>query len=159
MKIHIHNQQTDVPILRYQVKNLIQEALAFKNCLCDELSIYFVTNAEISKLHSDYFNDPSTTDCISFPMDDPKQEGYCLLGDIFVCPQTAKDFAAANNGEVYEEISLYVIHGLLHLLGYDDIDVRDKTLMRQAEKQLMNHLKEKELVLAPRRKESKKRWR
>lgn len=157
MKIHIHNKQTDVPILRYQVKNLIQETLAFKNIPCDELSISFVTTAEISKLHADYFDDPSTTDCISFPMDDPSQEGYCLLGDIFVCPQTAKDYVVANDGEVYEEISLYVIHGILHLLGYDDIDARDKTFMRQAEKQLMTHLKEKELLLSRRRKEPKKR--
>ena len=78
-----------------------------------------------------------------FPLDDgDSEEGYCILGDIFVCPKTAIDYAAKSGQDPYLEVRmLYIVHGLLHLMGYDDIESQDRKRMRAAEKRHMHHLK------------------
>lgn len=89
---------------------------------------------EISKLHAQFFDDPSPTDCISFPIDGS------LLGDIFVSPQAAIDYVQKKGGNVQSELLLYVIHGLLHLMGYDDMEKNEKRRMRRAEKRHLLNL-------------------
>lgn len=101
----------------------------------EEVAIYFVPEKKICQLHDQFFQDPSTTDCISFPID----EEY--LGEVFVCPATAIKYSAKNELDPYEEASLYVVHGLLHLMGYDDLTPKEKANMRKKEKSCMNHLK------------------
>jgi len=71
-----------------------------------------------------------------------------ILGDVFVCPKTAIEYSKSHGGDVYEELTLYVIHGLLHLMGYDDIEETDIVKMREAEKRHMNHLKKLDLGLS-----------
>jgi probable rRNA maturation factor len=71
-----------------------------------------------------------------------------FLGDIFVCPATAISYVSSHgSGEVYKETTLYVIHGLLHLLGYDDIEDKDIVEMREAEAQLLSLIDENDLWL------------
>lgn len=147
MHIQIKNQQKDIPIQISQAKSVVREVLTFEKSSCEEVAVTFVGTKKISKLHEVYFNDPSPTDCISFPMDSDGADGSFVLGDVFVCPQKAIDFVAENEGEAYDEITLYVIHGLLHLLGYDDIDPKDRRAMRAAEKRHMKNLKKKGLIL------------
>lgn len=115
----------------------------------DEVSIHFIDTPAICALHQQFFNDPTTTDCISFPMDDADATGYRVMGDVFVCPATAKDYVEVHGGDIYKETSLYVIHGLLHLLGYDDIDDDDRQEMRDAEKRYLEYIDKKKLWLQP----------
>ena len=149
MQIHLENRQTDVNLDLSKIPQIISEVLSLENSRCDEIAIHFVSTKEICRLHKLYFNDPTTTDCITLPLDDPMEEEYCILGDVFVCPKTAKDYISKENGDLFEEITLYVIHGLLHLLNYDDIDEEDEKVMRKAEQKHMNHLKEKGYLLSP----------
>lgn len=146
MIIHVFNHQKDLSISTRCVKALVRSVIAFEKQKCDEVSIYFVDTVEICDLHDRFFNDPSTTDCISFPMDEDPFEavdgGYRILGEVFVCPKTALDYAAIHNTDPYEETTLYVIHGLLHLMGYNDIEEDEITLMRQAEIRHLSHIKE-----------------
>lgn len=108
-----------------------------------EVGVYLVPVLEISELHDKFFNDPTPTDCISFPVD----EEY--LGEVFVCPQVAIDYAKKRKLNPYEELSLYVIHGLLHCFGYDDIEPADRRVMRKKEKSCMAIIKEQDLILTP----------
>ena len=112
----------------------------------NEVSVYFVTTEEMCCLHLDYFNDPTPTDCISFPLDDSQDQdaGYHILGEVFVCPQTAIDYDAK---AAYSEATLYLVHGLLHLIGYDDLDAKSRRIMRAAEKKYMELLLCKKLLL------------
>lgn len=83
-------------------------------------------------------------------MDPPfeKKEGdYSLLGEIFVCPSVALSYAHAHQLNPYEELSLYMVHALLHLLGFDDRDEETEKEMREAENSAMRYLKEKQAVL------------
>jgi probable rRNA maturation factor len=127
-RINIYNSQTDLPIKISSVRKLVQFFLQKKGVVCQELSVYFVSKKKISKLHADHFQDPSPTDCITFPLDQD------FLGEIFVCPQAA---LAYNPKHPYEETTLYLLHALLHLLGYDDITSKERARMRREEKKLM----------------------
>lgn len=153
MEVFVSNKQDFLSIAEKSVSDVAAEVLQLENQMCDELSIYFVTREGISRLHQQYFNDPSPTDCISFPMDDQSESGYKVLGDIFICPETAKEFLAQSNEPtqiaIYQETTLYLVHGLLHLLGYDDINDRDRQDMRNAEQRIMSHLTLRNLFLAP----------
>ncbi|MDE3055149.1 MAG: rRNA maturation RNase YbeY [Verrucomicrobiota bacterium] len=99
-----------------------------------------MSKRKICKLHEEFFQDPTLTDCISFPLDKE------YLGDIFVCPAVAKEYVEKNGGEVYEEAMLYIVHALLHLLGYDDLDAQKRKVMRAKEKACMDHLRKSELL-------------
>lgn len=153
MKVHINDLQTDLP-LRHQKKKLdklVQSLLQFLDQKCDELSITFVDAKEIKKLHKRFFNDGSFTDCITLPMDDTEDGGYRVLGELFICPKAAIDYANSNNEDPYKETTLYVIHGILHLIGYDDIKVKDQRKMREQEKLCLDFLEKSKLLLqAPR---------
>lgn len=106
----------------------------------DEVSIHFVNVKEISKLHADFFDDPSPTDCISLPLDSPFDDtgSWHVLGEVFVCPAIAKSYAKEHDLDAYQETLLYVVHGLLHLYGYDDLEPKARRKMRAKEKELMS---------------------
>jgi probable rRNA maturation factor len=134
VSVHIDNHQKAFPIEKRFFSTLIKEVLSFLNVNCKEISIYFTTEEEISKLHDEFFQDPTPTDCISFPLDDEH------LGEVFVCPSVALDYAKKHDILPIQEVVLYVIHGILHLIGYDDMDPKSKKIMRAQEKKCMNHI-------------------
>ena len=107
--------------------------------LPDEITIHLVNKEKISELHAQYFSDPTPTDCISFPLNsiDDTSCGYLHLGEVFVCPEVAIEYATSHNIPPLQECILYTIHGILHLLGYDDIDEEDRQKMRKAEERCM----------------------
>lgn len=140
MKISIYNSQKDVKISRQSIKEAVSAALNFHNVCCDEISLHFISDRKMRKMHADYFNDPSPTDCISFPYDKDRSSGYFFIGELFICPSAAIQYVDVNEGELYNEITLYIIHGILHLLGFDDIEPKDRRIMRKKEKELMDYL-------------------
>jgi probable rRNA maturation factor len=133
--IHIIDRQSDLEISPTAVKKIVESVIKGEKQKCDEVSIYFVDTAEICDLHEQFFDDPSTTDCISFPMDEDEEDfGHRILGEIFVCPETAVKYASEHvSTTAPEEVTLYVIHGLLHLMGYRDLEEDDISMMRKAE--------------------------
>jgi probable rRNA maturation factor len=147
VNIQITDNQTDLLINFNQVERITEEVLKLEQEVCDEVSVCFVDTSTICTLHQDFFDDPSPTDCISFPLDEEPDLTYRLLGEIFVCPKTALDYAAEHQLNPYEETTLYIIHGLLHLIGYDDLDEEDSLLMRAAEQRHLINLKSKNLLL------------
>jgi len=90
-----------------------------------ELSLSFVDPPEIEELHARFMGESGPTDVLSFPLG---EDG--LLGDVVVCPQVA---AANNPSDPGAEVRLLVVHGVLHLLGYDH--ERDEERARMWERQ------------------------
>ncbi len=106
-------------------------------CPRGELSLAFLTDAALARIHADFLSDPTPTDVITF-------EGHAAMGsggEICVSADTAKNYAAVHGRNFSEELSLYVVHGWLHLAGYDDLVPAKKRLMRAAEKRAMHLLK------------------
>lgn len=143
------DDQGALPIDLDAASQLVTTFLKWKNVQWDEVIICFVTKESISKLHAYHFDDPTPTDCITFPIDSPKEEGEGprILGEVFVCPEVAIEYTQKEGGNPYEEVSLYVIHGLLHLLGFDDIEKEDREEMRREEKSAIEYLKKNKVML------------
>lgn len=153
LEVFFANQQDFLPISQHSVEEVVKCVLKEEKKEFDEVSVFFVSTEGMCSLHAQYFNDPSPTDCISFPMDSESEEGYRILGDVFVCPETANSFleqagSPFSKEDIYKETTLYLVHGLLHLLGYDDIEEQDRLKMRIAEKRLMDKLQEQSIFLS-----------
>ena len=122
MNIYISNKQQDLSIDKSLIQNIIKKLSLFHKTSFDEVSFHFVSPNKIKSLHQQLFNNPTVTDCITCPIDPPNQKPYCLLGEVFVCPQVAISYAKEHNLDAFEELILYVVHGFLHLIGYDDMN-------------------------------------
>jgi probable rRNA maturation factor len=105
-------------------------------CPAGELSLAFLTDAKLAKLHADFLDDPTTTDVITFD----GQPEFGVAGEICVSADTASAYANEHGREFSEELTLYVVHGWLHLAGYDDLQPAKKRLMRAAEARAMKLL-------------------
>ncbi|HSX13240.1 MAG TPA: rRNA maturation RNase YbeY [Chlamydiales bacterium] len=134
LQLSIYNHQKALPISKRLITRIVKEILSFLQVDCKEVSIYFTTIQIISELHEQFFNDATPTDCISFPID--KEH----LGEVFICPAVAIEYASKHDIDPLKETILYMIHGILHLIGYDDLDPVSKKMMRRMEKKCLNHI-------------------
>lgn len=82
------------------------------------LSITFVGRAAISELNRRYLGHRGPTDVISFGLGRPGKRG-AVIGDIYICPEIARDNAKRQGVPIGEEILRLVVHGTLHVLGHD----------------------------------------
>jgi probable rRNA maturation factor len=150
VKIQIFNHQRSLSISIDATKTIVSFFLKKAKVEADEVSIHFVSQKKICSLHQEFFNDPSPTDCITFPIDDPtaKKKPYpFILGEVFICAKTAVDYAKEHKIDPYEELLLYLVHGLLHLLRYEDQTQEQAKVMRKKEKYYMSVIKQKGLTL------------
>ena len=108
------------------------------------LGIAFVDVETCCRLHSDFFNDPTQTDVMTFPGDPEDNHA----GDIAICPSVAEACRIEEGTTFREELSLYLVHAWLHLAGLDDKDSNSVKEMRAAESIVMKQLKEQSLLLA-----------
>lgn len=149
MNVDVINTQKAIRLSFPKVRSLVQAIIEHEGIQCDEVALHFVNTKAICDLHERFFGDPSPTDCISFPMGE--EEGLYMLGDVFVCPETALEYSKRHKTDPYEEVALYIVHGLLHLMGYDDISKEDRAVMRAKEKRLLAMLKKQNLSLVGRK--------
>ncbi len=139
MNVHTFDEQSSISISKTHVDALVQHVLELENIQTEEVMVHFVTRERICDLHSEFFDDPSPTDCISFPIDEN------TLGEVFVCTDVAIEYAKEHNLDPKDETTLYVVHGLLHLMGYDDIEEKDQRMMQIKEKSCMQSLRKHHL--------------
>jgi probable rRNA maturation factor len=143
VKISIHNLQRKVFISKGYFSKCIDLILKKEGLCVEEIAIYFVSKAKIADLHAQFFKDPTVTDCITFPIERIKNKKVGFWGEIFICPEEALEYAKSYHQAVKTEITLYLVHGILHLLGYDDIQPKDRHKMRLKEQELLTFLKKK----------------
>lgn len=142
------NRQKDLKIYLNSVKELVAFLLDDLKIITHQVTIQFVSEKEISKVHEDFFDDPTETDCITFPVDPPGTDSpFHVLGEVFVCPKVAMLYAQDNNIDSYEETSRYVVHGILHLAGYEDETKAAAKKMKAEEDKYVELLKENNLLL------------
>jgi probable rRNA maturation factor len=127
----------DRPALAAAVGRLDAAAAAFKRgCPSGELSLAFMADAALARLHARFLGDASPTDVITFGGD----PGHGLAGEICVSVDAAVRRVGTARAALSREITLYVVHGWLHLAGYDDRTPASKRAMRRAEARAMRLL-------------------
>lgn len=104
-----------------------------------EVSLLLCGDAEIAELHNEYMDDPTPTDVMSFEIDGG--------AEVVVSVETARRLAAANGTSIRAEVALYIVHGILHTVGFDDVDADDRRRMREAERAILAslHLRAREV--------------
>jgi probable rRNA maturation factor len=103
------------PLEKFALKSLHQMKLK-----SDSVAIAFVTDAEIARLNKTYRKKSKPTDVLSFPSQSAKRPNKKkFLGDIAIAPAVARRYARKNGRTLENEICILILHGILHLLGYD----------------------------------------
>lgn len=96
------------------------------------VSLWLTDDAAIAQVHAEHLDDPTPTDVISFDLGDS--------AELVVSVETARREAKAHGHATRAEVALYVVHGLLHVCGFDDIRPRDRARMREAEREVLRAL-------------------
>lgn len=144
MKIQIENKQTKIKIQRRKIRSTVLKLLKIMDCANKELSISFVDDNTIKQLNNHYLQRDHSTNVLSFSL----QEGEYgnvnphILGDIVVSTETAQRDAAKGDLSLSEEIDFLIIHGLLHLLGFNHKNTTkaQTTKMQMKERELFGIL-------------------
>lgn len=107
-----------------------------------ELSILVVSDPVIAELNGQYLGRKGPTDVIAFPQDGPAAHGAPnILGDVVISIDTAQSVGEKNNVPVQHELDLYLVHGILHLMGYDhEKGPRESHRMLKLQKSLLKEL-------------------
>jgi len=143
MTIEIRNETTAVVDERefVELSRFVFESMHLHPAT--EMSIIFVDEEAMEKLHVQWLDLPGPTDVMSFPMDEltpgtpehPSPEG--LLGDVVLCPSVAAKQAAESGHSAVEEMLLLTVHSILHLLGYDHMEEDERTEMFELQRKLL----------------------
>ena len=120
------------------VKKIGEKTLLAAGCPRAELSIVLCDDAFIRNLNRDFRGQDQSTDVLSFAMNDgetlnPHPE---LLGDVVISLETAQKQAAQNGISALEEVAELIVHGVLHLLGYDHEKRGDAACMTKEAKRI-----------------------
>ena len=105
-----------------------------------ELSIAIISVEEMTELNLNYRDKEGPTDVLAFPCDDPCPLGAgepLTLGDVVISPEVAADQAAELGHTIEEELNLLLVHGILHILGYEHDTDEGAGAMQAREKMLL----------------------
>lgn len=129
MDVFLANEQ-GIAFDEIRVASLARHALAHENVdEGAELSLLFVEPGHIKKLNQRFAGDDHATDVLAFPMMEDDDEGTLMLGDVVICPEIAERNARELGHALDAELATLVVHGMLHLLGYDHQREDDKEKM------------------------------
>ena len=155
-EIDVSDRQTVVPIDINQLTQAVVCALEIEQVVAAVLSVSIVDNKTIHKINREHLHHDYPTDVISFQLDfttgendtslstDPivelRARGAMIEGEIIASAQMAAEMASFGQWTAMNELTLYVVHGLLHICGYDDLSPEEKTIMRRREIAVLNTL-------------------
>lgn len=105
-----------------------------------ELTIRVVSSTESQQLNNQYRSKNTPTNVLSFPVDIPEGIDLDLLGDLVICSEVVKQQASQQNKALTDHWAHMVIHGCLHLLGFDHINEQDADEMESLEIHLLSSI-------------------
>ena len=140
MGVLLRNDHPDINIDCHDIENMIVKIMGHLDCPNQEVSILLTGDKDIRRLNQEFRSIDQPTDVLSFPQnadEDPCIPEEIILGDIAVSLDIAKAQAKEHGLDFKEEIILLLIHGILHLLGYDhEISEKEEKQMRNKTREL-----------------------
>lgn len=139
--IEIQHEETPDTIAA-QVEQAAIFTLTYEKKINDiSLTVVLTDDAQLQTLNRDYLGHDTPTDVLSFPSDEPDPEtGELYLGDILVSIPRATNQATTSGHSLEAEVQLLVVHGVLHLLGYDHAEPAEKERMWNAQGRILAKL-------------------
>ncbi|MDD5128308.1 MAG: rRNA maturation RNase YbeY [Candidatus Omnitrophica bacterium] len=137
VRITINNLQNKLPIPEAGIKSLVHRILKGEKVKrTSYINICFTDNKLIKKLNARFLNTPGTTDVIAFNLS--SRTSAALLADIAISTESAISNSRSFKTSPAKELLLYVAHGILHVLGFDDHTITQTRLMRKKEREYVD---------------------
>jgi probable rRNA maturation factor len=154
--VEVNDSQTHIKIDESFIREVVEKTLLIEHVSRATISIALIDNSEIHELNRQYLNHDYETDVLSFLLEcEPNKlnnetatdenlsnfpgAGMYLDGEIIVSTEMAAQMATEYHWSPRDELVLYLVHGVLHLVGYDDQCDDDKRRMRTRERAALSH--------------------
>lgn len=138
--VQITNHFEKLPADAPQLKKLVRTICQRFGMARARISIGIVDDAEIAVLNQRFLNHEGTTDSLSFDLSDESEPEELKVFDLIVNGELAVREAARRGHEARAELALYIAHGLLHHLGFDDATAAQARAMHRTEDEILHHL-------------------
>ena len=137
--VEVNSSSTKIPSIE-NIELWISTALHSDELNQAEVSVYIVDESESQELNSQYRGKNKSTNVLSFPADIPDEVGVPLLGDLVVCAPVVEREAQEQGKSLEAHWAHMLVHGTLHLLGYDHINDDEADVMEALETRLITQL-------------------
>lgn len=138
MELHFFNEDIDFNLShKNYLKTWIINAIKNENSVPGHINFIFTSDKYLLNINKQYLSHNYFTDIITFN----DVQGNIINGDIFISLETVKNNSLRFGVSFEEELSRVMIHGILHLMGYDDQTKEQKSEMRKKENEYLDRLK------------------
>lgn len=153
--IEFANRQDLLELDEKFLLDVVQKTLRSECVRAAEISVALVDNGEIWALNRQFLGHDYATDVLSFSLDEPpdgqlsgessgaapppRGKGRTVSGEVVLSAEMALETAVRYHWCPRDEVALYLVHGLLHLCGYDDLDRGERRIMRTREQEILKH--------------------
>ncbi|XOV92585.1 MAG: rRNA maturation RNase YbeY [Bacteroidota bacterium] len=139
-KVHFQNSnlEFEFPLNKKEVKGWIARVIADESYELEELSIVFTSDDSLLEINKTYLNHDTYTDIITF---DYSEKEKSVMGEILISIDRVKENAQKYAVDFTQELARVIIHGVIHLLGYEDKSPNQKAIMRKKEDACISLLK------------------
>jgi probable rRNA maturation factor len=151
-EIEISNLQSHVPVTVARVRKIARAVFAAERVAGTTVSIALVDNVALRRVNRDFLGHDYDTDVLSFLFESHcvardtyrgirrRAHGRAIDGEVLVSGEMAAQMAPRFGWSAREELTLYLVHGLLHLCEYDDQTPRERRVMREREQAILAEL-------------------
>lgn len=138
MPIYFHKEDASIALKKIKViKCWLEDVVSFYNKEMGVINVVFCSDDFLLKINKDYLNHNYLTDIITF--------NFCkkneISGDLFISIDRVKDFSKTNKLTFVNELHRVIVHGVLHLCGFNDKSTKEKQKMRKLENFFLEKLK------------------
>jgi probable rRNA maturation factor len=131
--LEVLNEQDELVVDLEKVRGVCEHILADGAIHSGKVNVVLVDSDTIQQYNRDFLQHDYPTDTISFPTEVRRDEGY-LEGEVLACAGIAKERAEEFGWTAEEELMLYIVHGMLHLTGFDDVTPEQQAVMQEKER-------------------------
>lgn len=144
-EIEVNDAQERVAVDPKRLRAIAEDVLRAEGAVAAEVSVALIDGETMRRLNNEHLGHDYDTDVLSFllacegPEDEnpaaPRGTGKTIDGEVLISADVAAKVAAEFGWGVEDEVALYLVHGLLHLVGYDDLTDEEKPVMRSRERE------------------------
>jgi len=131
--LEILDEQDEFAVDLGKVRTLCERILDDNGVTSGKINVVLVDSYTIQQYNRDFLQHDYPTDTISFTTEYLRDEGH-LEGEVLVCTEIAKERAEEFSWTAEEELLLYVVHGMLHLIGFEDATPEQQAIMQEKER-------------------------
>lgn len=138
MPIYFHKEDASIALKKIKViKRWLEDVVSFYNKEMGVINVIFCSDDFLLKINKEYLNHNYLTDIITFNFCEKNE----ISGDLFISIDRVKDFSKTNKLTFVNELHRVIVHGVLHLCGFNDKSTKEKQKMRKLENFFLEKLK------------------